>query len=219
MNEIYQTQDLQISEINFKDKYKDLFTEGKINDAHDVCINNNLQGKYLSSNLLNILKNNIIDTEYLYIEDTDIYLTDEKDRFQDNINNLIFLKSFDKNKQYDVNNLVLHNESIWYCIKKPPIGVINTTYWVELGLKGKKGVTTLGVNYRGKWSSFNSYNKFDMVFYQDNLYVAKNNNKNIKPDNDTYWSLELINKKAKIYVVNKSEIDKIDNGNLIFEIL
>lgn len=113
-----------------------------------------------------------------------------------------------------------YNDEIYYCFKRPPIGTLptNETYWIYLGLHGEDSRIGLGVKYQGNWSSSKTYNKYDMVVYSNQLFVAKESNSNKIPTISTEWSLQMSVEEQGIFVSGE-EPPNIKQGNIWIQIL
>lgn len=194
MFQIYRLQDIQVDDVALKTEYYTKFLNGDISGAQAIYnANPQLKTKVLEQNMLNSLLNGILGLEGLYDTDVTQFLSDELNRFQININELIYMDDYSPTIQYEVNNFVLYNNSVYYCFNMPPIGTVptNVTYWLNLDLKGVKGDETLSVVYKGGWLPAIDYKKFDMVVYNNNLYVARVDNKAISPTVNATWLLAV----------------------------
>lgn len=222
MIQIRKLQDINIGEVKLKEKYYNEFINGNINEANKI-INNNpeLKFKVINSENLNALINGIMMLENNYYNNVDNILNDHLTKYQFDIDELIYLKEYKQNEQYEINNFVSYNGDIYYCKLKPNIGTLptDTTYWIKLGLKGEDGLVSLGVVYKGNWSSAISYNKYDAIVYQNNMYVAKKDNFNANPISDTLsWSLQMHVEEQGIYVSNIAP-PNIKQGNIWIQII
>ena len=71
---------------------------------------------------------------------------------------------------------------IYFCIQDSLNELpTNTDYWVKVGLRGQTGEYDLGVTYRGYWDYYAEYRKYDLISYNNNLYVARRNNIHAQP--------------------------------------
>lgn len=213
-------QDISSNELNLKNQYHNNFFNN-VNSSHKFIIDNFLENKTLSSkNLNNIIEEIIILEKDYHINFIDI-LNNYKTTYQDSIDNLSYHQEFDKLKTYNVNNFVLYNKEFYYCHTKPPVGTLptNTNYWTRLGLQGKKAVKSLGVNFIGSWVNSHNYVKYDMVNYQNKLYVSKTSNKNKSPKNNlTDWELVTQVESSSIRTQKETPIN-INNNEIWFQIL
>ena len=156
-----------------------------------------------------------------YYTNVENVLSNHLSKYQIDINDLIYLRNYNEETQYNINNFVLYNEEIYYCKNTPPIGInpTNTNYWIYLGLKGEDSYPSLGVKYQGNWSSLKNYNKYDLVIYQNSLYVAKLDNVNKIPDISTNeWSLQMEVENQGIFV-SETEPLNLKDGSIWVQIL
>ena len=92
------------------------------------------------------------------------------------------MQEYNNNTQYYKNNFVLYNNKVYFCIQNSLGNVpTNTSFWLDIGLIGKKGQYGLGMTYKGLWQGNIQYNKYDLVYYENNLYVAIKNNSGKTP--------------------------------------
>ena len=219
---MFRTQDIQIDDVNLRRQYYDYFLNGNVTQAQALYTSNpQLQGKVINADMLNGLLNGVLGLEGLYDTDVTQFLKNQLNAFQLSINELVYMNTYSPTFDYDINNFVIYNDEIYYCYAKPPIGTLptNTTYWFKLGLKGKQGNTAISINYQGEWLGANSYNKYDMVTYNNNLYVAISDNTNKIPStNPTIWllAIEII---PQIIYVSETEPSGIMEGDVWWKIL
>jgi hypothetical protein len=103
---------------------------------------------------------------------------------------LEFTHSGDYNalEQYARFNVVKYNTSTYMCVLTPPsvgISPLNTAYWKEACVSGN------GITPRGIYNGGTAYSQYDIVTYQNSLYMAKSSTTGNVPTNDTYWDLYL----------------------------
>ena len=89
------------------------------------------------------------------------------------------------------------------CITENENGIINqpptpnSSEWVQFGLQGERGMPSLGVQYRGKWTANTDYPEKSMVLYESNgyrkLYISTQQvSSSTPPDQDTtHWESSL----------------------------
>lgn len=221
MFDIRRLENININEVTLKQKYYDSFINGNIEQAHQL-INDNpeLKFKVLNAENLNKIIEHILQLENNYFNEVEDVLESHLNKYQIDINDLIYLRNYNSNTQYEINNFVSYNDEIYYCFERPPIGTLptNETYWIYLGLHGEDSRTGLGVKYQGNWSSSKTYNKYDMVVYSNQLFVAKENNLNKIPTISTEWSLQMAVKEQGIFV-SEEEPPNIQHGNVWIQIL
>lgn len=190
MLQMYRLQDIQLSDLTLKQDYYNEFFNGNISTAKAIVANNpQLASKVLSASNLNNLVNSIISLETDYHDETTETFIQYSADFQLSIDELIYMTPYSLTTQYEINNLVVYGDYLCYCKAKPPIGTLptDTTYWVNLYLKGEKGDPSLGVNYAGAWSSVSTYAVKDMVTYNGIIYIANTINTNEIPSSSSLW--------------------------------
>ena len=221
MFDIRRLEDINIDEITFKQQYYSLFINGNIEDAKKLIEDNEeLKFKVINAENLNKIIEHILYLENNYFNGVEDILENHLEKYQIDINDLIYLRDYNSKTQYEVNNFVSYNDEIYYCFKRPSIGTLptNETYWIYLGLHGEDSRIGLGVKYQGNWSSSKTYNKYDMVVYSNQLFVAKENNLNKIPTISTEWSLQMAVEEQGIFV-SEEEPPNIQHGNIWIQIL
>lgn len=222
MFDIRRLEDININEVTLKQQYYNSFINGNIDDAHKLIEDNpNLKFKVINAENLNKIVEHILSLENNYFEGVENVLENHLSKYQIDINDLIYLREYNSNTQYEINNFVSYNNEIYYCFKTPPNkGVLptNTKYWIYLGLHGEDSRISLGVKYQGNWNSSKIYNQYDMVVYQNQLFVAKENNSNKIPTISTEWSLQMSVEEQGIFV-SEEEPPTIKQGNIWVQIL
>lgn len=177
MTNIRRLQDIQIGNEELLNTYRNYFSNKYIDAAHNLINTNILRSYVLQAEWMNAVKTKIENVEQPKETEIDEEIEARSIEFQYNINELLYLQEYDENTQYYKNNFVLYNNRVYFCIQNS-LGNLptNTSYWLDVGLIGKKGQYGLGVTYKGFWNESASYNKYDLVSYQNNLYIAINNN-------------------------------------------
>lgn len=190
-------QDIQISDSDLQTQLKQYFTTGQYSEALELLSNNatQLQGKAFISNVLNIISTNILDLENRYYTGVPLFLSNLSDQYFTLINNFISKGAWNSNTQYIPFNFVTNNNLTYMCISKPPIGtsVTDSKYWLELDLLGNVGAPGIDVVMKYDWNGSNTYNVNDLVIYNNNIYVALQNNTNVVPGtNDSVWEMFVV---------------------------
>lgn len=197
-------QDIQISDVTLRSEYYQKFTSGDFIGSQAIIDDNpQLQSKVLGADNFNRLINGILTMENKFKTDVPDYLNTMTSNFQFNIDNLIYLHTYIPTKQYLINNFVLYNDEIYFCLANPPIGELptNTTYWLYCGLKGKQGSAGLGLNLIGKWNTNNPYIKDEVVTFEDGFFIALRENQNKSPNiSPLDWELLISIGRAKIII-------------------
>lgn len=222
MFDIRRLEDININEVTLKQQYYNSFINGNIDDAHKLIEDNpNLKFKVINAENLNKIVEHILSLENNYFEGVENVLENHLSKYQIDINDLIYLREYNSNTQYEINNFVSYNNEIYYCFKTPPNkGVLptDTKYWIYLGLHGEDSRISLGVKYQGNWSSSKTYNKYDMVVYSNQLFVAKEKNSGENPILSNKWSLQMAVEEQGIFV-SEEEPPNIQHGNIWIQIL
>ena len=222
MLNIYRMQDSQIADDELKIQYYKAFLNGDVATAQNIYNDNpQLQGKVIEKDIFNQLLNGILTLEENYDTGVTQYLTNQLSKFQININELITMQTFSPITQYEINNFVLYNDLFYFCYEKPPVGTLptNTTYWLELGLKGDKGAYSLGVNYKGNWSNVIPYKTKDMVVYNNDLYVVISGNTNKNPSTNPDLWFKAVDIIPKIIYISITEPNGLTSGDIWMKIL
>lgn len=177
MNNIRRLQDVQINDVELMKTYRNTFNDESIEEAHSIINTDILKSYILQAEWMNDVKTKIENLEGHKVTKCDDIFTNNTEEFQFNINELIYINKYSSSTQYYKNNFVTYNNEIYFCIKnslnKAPT---DTTYWVKIGLRGEKGEYDLGIVYRGFWNHSVEYHKYDLVTYENNLYVARKDN-------------------------------------------
>lgn len=87
--------------------------------------------------------------------------------------------------------------------------------WVKLEIRGATGAPGIGTTYIGQWNNIITYYQYNVVHYNDALWVAKATNSNVTPVSGTYWSRMFNVKRAKIE--NQSDVSTPYTGLIVFE--
>ena len=118
--------------------------------------------------------------------------------------NLVWEGNWDANTGYYANTSVVYFGSYsWWCVESISgsasnlspeddyglfiSGSSSTLHWNYLTIQAPKG--DKGINWRGNWYQFSSYNYSDAVYYNGSSYICILPSYTINPTNITYWSL------------------------------
>lgn len=221
MFDIRRLEDININEVTLKQQYYNYFINENIEQAHQLINDNpDLKFKVINAENLNKIVEHILSLENNYFSGVENVLEKHLEKYQIDINDLIYLREYNIETQYEINNFVSYSYEIYYCFKRPPVGTLptDTSYWIYLGLHGDNSRVSLGVKYQGNWSSSKTYNKYDMVVYQNQLFVAKENNSGENPITSDKWSLQMSVEEQGIFV-SEEEPPTIKQGNVWIQIL
>lgn len=182
MSNIRRLQDVQINDSDLIETYRNTFNEQSINEAQNLINTNKLKSYVLQSEWMNNVKTKIEDLEEPKFVECDNVLDNKIIELQFNIDEFIYINEYNNNTQYYKNNFVLYDNEIYFCIKNSLNKIpTNGEYWLKIGLLGEKGQYSLGVVYHGFWNDNTEYRKYDLVTYENNLYVAQRNNIHSRP--------------------------------------
>lgn len=220
MTNLRRLQDVQLGDENLLETYKNYFQNRQINEAHNLINTNKFKSYVLQAEWMNNIKTKIEQIE----EHSDLEITqnlnNKTEEFQTNINRLLYIQEYNNATQYYENNLVSYNNNVYFCIRNS-LGNLptNTNYWLKIGLIGEKGQYSLGINYKGFWNATTSYDKYDLISYENNLYVATKNNTGSTPyfekylNNNLYLNNSLylgLNQKSRTWLLlTQTEIQPI----------
>lgn len=206
--------------------YYQAMAANNIDEANSILEDNpDLADEIMNSENINELLSELYNRELEPKEDIDYFLDDELETFQTMINNTNNVGEWNSTTQYYSHNLVYYNDKGYFCYSttNPPIGTLptDTNYWLEFDIKGLTGYGGLSnLNYVGIWSSTQSYNMGDMVFYQNKLWYANSANTNYPPNLNHYpWSLIAVPSPATKTAIQSSEPEGYDEGTFWFQII
>lgn len=208
-------QDIQLNEIDLRSQYYNYFLNGDIVNSTKVITDNpQLNSKVLNSSNLNKLIEGILSLEQEYYDNIDNVLQNDLNSFNISIDDLVYLSEWNVDTLYDKNNFVIYENEIYYAYKDNK-GILptNQTYWIYLGLRGQSAFPSLGVNYIGQWGETISYKQYDMVAYNNRIYVAISDNVGIEPTDNTKWFLAMEQTLQGIFV-SKTEPINIQIGQI-----
>ena len=177
MKNIRRLQDVQINDVDIVETYRETFNNVSIEEAHNLIDTDTLKSYVLQSEWMNDLKTKIEELEEYKVTKGDSILINKAEEFQFNIDEFVNIGEYNSSTQYYKNNFVSYNEEIYFCIQDSlNNNPTNTNYWLKIGLRSEKGQYDMGVVWRGLWDYSTEYYKYDLVSYNNNLYIAKRNN-------------------------------------------
>lgn len=178
-------QDIHIADQPLISSYINYFINENYNDAFNLLDNNpQLDNKKFIAEVLNTINNMIYTLEENYYEDVPDYLDELKDTLQLIIDNYKNMGDYQASVVYQKYNYVLYNNNYYLYINSNPsynILPTNTTYWKLIGLIGDDGAPGYGLTLKYDWQSSANYQKYDVVYYDDYLWVAEYPNTNSTP--------------------------------------
>ena len=197
------------SQSTFLDYYNNM-EANNLSGAISILKNNpDIANQIITADNINILIDNVNRRELIPKIDIDYFLEGLLSVFQKMIDNTKVVGEWNKDTQYDVHNFVYYNSKEYYAYTntQPPIGTLptDTKYWLEYNMRGSKGYGGFSnLNYLGNWDSTINYNPYDVVIYQNKMWMAIAQNINYAPNLNHYpWSLIMLPDTA-----NKTPIQK-----------
>ena len=182
--------------------------------------------KILTPTYFNTLREAILALERFYKSDVEPYIDTKQAEWENIINQMLFMSTFNPTTQYQQNNYVLYTptggtQMVYICTATPPVGTVptNTSYWRVLTVRGSTGPSGPGASFRYEWNSGTSYSVDDVVTYENKWYIATQANTNQTPaEGSDYWNviLELV---SLAYPVQANEPTSQDVGMLWFQIV
>ena len=216
-------QDISISDASLKAEFITKFFDGDYIDAFTIISNNpQLNTKAFIADTINQIATILLSLENNIQNEVIDYLSQQYSNFQNIIDNYNLKGNWSASTTYQIYNFVTYNNIDYLYINLTPSSgnlPTNTDYWVEVNIQGEKGAPGLGVNLQYNWSATTPYNALDVVYYNNALWVAKQNNINIQPSDNEYWEEFIKFKLASIYTdyIEPSE-DSLYNGLIWFEV-
>ena len=211
MENIRRLQDVQIGNTNLIETYRETFDEN-IEEAQSIINTDTLKSYVLQAEWMNDTKTKIEELEEYKVTKGDNAFVEKTNQFQKYIDDFLKVGNYNDSKQYYKNNFVAYNDEIYLCIHNALNKVpTDTNYWVKVGLRGRTGEYDLGVIYRGFWDYFTEYRKYDLIVYENNLYIAKRNNIRSYPipPQSSYLNDDL-NLNNELYLVNDDKYPERD---------
>lgn len=211
MKNIRRLQDVQINDVDIVETYRETFNNVSIEEAHNLINTDTLKSYVLQSEWMNDLKTKIEELEEYKVTKGDSVLINKAEEFQFNIDEFVDIGEYNSSTQYYKNNFVSYNEEIYFCIQDSlNNNPTNTNYWLKIGLRGEKGQYDMGVVWRGIWDYSTEYYKYDLVSYNNNLYIAKRNNIHSDPTSSVGSNLFLNN---SLYLNNTTYLNNNETNN------
>lgn len=203
-------QDLQLNDNDLYTEFMQLWKTGNYSNALSIVENNaSLSTKSFVAGALNTISAALTYLQDNYFNNVEDVLAQNLNKFNLAISNFINKNSYNATTQYVINNFVLYNNNVYMCIQNS-IGNLptNTNYWVNIGLKGETGAYGTGMNLKYSWSSTTIYNQYDVVYFNDILYVALQNNSGQNPSTSpVYWNVLLTVPKASLTISQNPPTD------------
>lgn len=229
----FRAQDVGIDDVSLKKQYQSLIENGQYSEALLLLIKNSdpngndqLVNKIFEAGLFNIIINGIVALEQVYYNNVDKYLDILLQEFtNENLSaNFKIIGDWVPYENYKALNFVYFEDNLYMAVlnnmgvqpnKPVPSG---ETVWINLGqsLNGVTGTNAIKVNFQGNWNSNITYKQYDLVVYQNNLYVcsvAQSLNK--IPGISTDWQL-FVDYKSQIFIGVNSPGDMAHYPNAVW---
>lgn len=178
-------QDIVTSDEELKNSYSQNFVDRKYSNAFNILENNpQLNSKKFIADKINLISTLLSTLQNYYQTDVGYILDALKDKIQVIIDNYVLKGEWDSSKVYQIYNFVNYNNYLYmYINNNNTSGNLpsNANYWIRINLKGEKGAFGFGLNLEYVWNSEKIYKPLDVVYYNDKLWVALTENKNIQP--------------------------------------
>lgn len=214
-------QDIQIADIALRTQFESYMSVGNYSQALRLLSDNQsqLQGKAWIGDSINTLVNGIITLESLYNDNVIKFLSDLSETLQSLVDNYRNVGTWIVGNEYKELNFVAYDNEMYMALQDVPANtpIIDTNYWLYVGLRGEQGVAGVNVRQQYNYSSGKAYNINDLVVYQGQIYVALKSNTNVLPTNSDTWLLYERVVKANIYVSNVAPTEELINGKIWFK--
>lgn len=217
-------QDITINDANLKAEFITKFFNGDYIDAFRIIEDSpQLNTKAFLANVMNEISNLLSLLQNNFQNNVIDYLANELAGFNYLINQFNLRGNWNSETTYEIYNFVVYNNIDYLYINSTPSAgnlPTNTTYWLEINIRGETGAPGLGVNLKYDWDFTIEYQPLDIVYYNNALWVAKVQNVNITPSNGATWEIFLPFKLIKIYSNTTAPTgDDLYKGAIWFEML
>lgn len=194
-------QDIGTTDYADKVQFTQYWAGGNYASAISILNQSKFLGKRFSQDSINAIAQGIAAIENKYDTDVPTYLDNCVDYYQTLIDNLLKMGEWDSSETYSKFNFVVYDETVYMALGDVPVGTIptNTTYWIQIGLRGDTGYNGIDFTLRYAWNAESTYSANDLVAYENDLYYAKVSNTGHYPTETNYWG-KLVNYKGKIHV-------------------
>lgn len=196
-------QDISINDADLKAEFITRFFNGDYLSAFRIIEDNpQLNTKAFVANVMNEIANLLSLLQNNFQSNVIDFLSTQLSNFYHLIDEFELKGAWDEDTTYEIYNFVVYNNIDYLYINPTPSSgnlPTNTTYWLEINLRGRTGEPGLGVNLKYDWDFTIEYQPLDVVYYNNALWVAKVQNVNITPSNGATWEVFLPFKLIKIY--------------------
>ena len=207
-------QDPQVPDEVLLQEFKGYIAQGDFARALDLLQRNSLQGKKFVSESIMKIANGTRSLQQTFDSSVNGYIDGLSNDLDSLIRQISDKGDWASSTQYELYNCVKYQTDMYMAVDNPPVGTLPTdaTHWLKLGLKGDQGAPGTDVIMKFNWASDITYNKKDLVIYQNNIYVALKQNSGVVPGTDGYtWILFITTTEGGIYVGNTAPILAVQN--------
>lgn len=184
-------QDIQTDDLSLQRQYKNYATRKAYGAAWSIVTSNpQLDDKIFDADKINDIANILTEQQNNYWTNVPTYMATIELAYNMLIAEFAMKQAWDIGTEYQRYNFVLYNNLIYmYINAEKSTGNLptNTTYWLELGLRGEQGAESVGLNLKYAWDSTTAYTPFDAVQYGNALWVARADSTNAIPVEGDYW--------------------------------
>ena len=217
--------DMHLSSQDIFMQYYNAMEANNISKANSILNqNSDIKNQITNAENVNVLISEVNSRELKPKVDIDYYLDGLLSVFENMIDSTKIMGEWNASVQYTVHNFVYYNNKGYFAYSniEPPIGTLptDTNYWLEYDLKGLQGYGGFtNLNYLGAWNNSIDYNPFDVVVYQNKLWMANAKNTNYAPNLNHYpWNLIMLPETANRIAVQKNAPIGYNIGDFWFKI-
>ena len=211
-------QDIQIPNVDLQGQLQNLFATGNYQLAINILNQNpQLDTKAYVANVINQIVTGVSWLESQYDNKTTVYMSQLATQYQTLIDQFINKANWSAQGVYDQFNFVEYNNLVYMALQDDvPVGTepTDTTYWLELGLRGEQGVPGVNTTMKFSWDNTVTYQPNDIVVYDGNMYVALLTNTGVNPSGanaSQYWMLFIGIERGEIYVGSTAPANPVND--------
>lgn len=221
--------DVMDSDAELLKQYQQYVLNGDMANAQNIYKQiPNADRKFIGALVMNQFADAIMSLETFYGNSGfESYVNSKQNEWQTIIDKFSYKGIYNNNTQYEKNNIVLYNVDgqnylfINTYNRTTPKNTLptNTNYWRILTIRGEKGEAGSSTTFYFEWESAMEYKANDVVAFGSALYVALQDNVNIRPStNPDYWQL-IFQSLTKRYPVQREQPTEASTGDLWFRIV
>jgi len=184
--------------------------------------------KFIGALVMNQFADAIMSLEAFYGNSGfESYIASKQAEWQTIIDKFSYVGIYSNNVQYQKNNIVLYGVegqnylfiNIYNGNTPKQTLPTNTTYWRILTIRGEKGEAGSSTTFYFDWEPTMQYKANNIVCVGSSLFVALQDNINIKPTtNPSYWQL-IFQTSTKRYPVQREQPTDASVGDFWFRIV